>query len=187
MHHLNFSTILPLAIIALASLASSCGTKAVYADTMVTIFKNDSTPQGNTTAPQMQLKNAVISMEVSFTVTENIDDATCRLNFTLVGPAQFYNSSDPRYWGVSFTQNTYFEFGLYPLLGSTVFIRCISKANGVMVNVSVKNGEVPCKPGLNQFLLAPYGRNQFIFYWEESQSLGQGIQYLITMLNEVGL
>lgn len=118
------------------------------------------------TAPQMQLKNAVISMEVSFTVTENIDDATCRLNFTLVGPAQFYNSSDPRYWGVSFTQNTYFEFGLYPLLGSTVFIRCISKANGVMVNVSVKNGEVPCKPGLNQFLLAPYGRNQFIFYWE---------------------
>lgn len=144
----------------------------------------------------MQLKNAVISMEVSFTVTEDIDDATCQLNFTLVGPMEDYNSSDPRYWG-GYLPDTYFQIGMYPLLGSinittdsgmshpangslvgVVTVSCLSSlltkgghwADVNQINdygvVGVENGEVPCRSGLNQFLLAPYGTHQFIFWWE---------------------
>lgn len=45
MLHFNLSKLLPLAAVAFASLPSAYGAEAIYADTMVTIFKGDSTQQ----------------------------------------------------------------------------------------------------------------------------------------------
>lgn len=52
--------------------------------------------------PRIQLKSSIlISMEVSLTVTDNIDDATRRPKFTLVGPSRVLQQLRPSLLGSS--------------------------------------------------------------------------------------